>query len=758
MDIEREETTLGAPLLRTEFRVERPLVAARLFICGLGLYEATVNGRRVSDGVLLQNFTRYDVTVLYKVFDVTPLVAAGTNCLGVELGNGWYNCVTVDPWYTRQASWRDVPKLRCELHLSYADGGHGVVLSKPPWRTAAGPVTFNSIRSGECHDAGREVPGWNLPGFDGEGWQPAIIVRPPGGILRAEEMEPIRSLGEYPAVRKWRAGNGSWVFDCGQNLAGVARITVRGPRGTEIRLYHNECLLPDGSLPREGGFIQGAEFQMARYTKGTDAEETWLPRFVYFGFQYVEVAGLEYEPALGDVTAVFQHTDLARRGRFACSSDTLNGIERIARLSTLSNWHGLPTDCPHREKNGWIGDSAVACEQTIIHHAPMAGYTKWLGDFRDCQKPAGAFPCVVPSTGWGFGRWNGPDYSSAFFTIPWLLYLYGGDRDVLASCYEAMQRQISFIEGMADDLVVGYGGGDWCPPFDGPAHFENMASFKAPKGVTDGAHFHSMTRTLAKVAAVLGRDDDRRRYTELADRIRDSFRRHFFDAATVRVAGDCQTSTGCMLFHGLCLPDEEQPVLDLLVQQVAERDGHLDFGIFGSRAVMNALAEGGRADVARAMADRVTYPGWGWWLARGANTLWECWNGGGSHNHQMFADVAAFLVKHLAGIQPDEREPGFRHVILRPALDCGLAWADGSHESSLGTVRCAWRRHGRGYRVGVTVPVGARASLHLPAEGSERLTEGGRPLAEAGLAAAAGTRGVMVSLASGTYEVGLAGG
>ena len=715
MNIEQEATTLAAPRLRQTFALASPPVSARLYISGLGLYEALVNQRPVTQTLLNPMFTRYDATVLYNIYDVTSLLTEGDNAIGVTLGNGWYNCCTVDPWYTRQATWRNVPKLLCELHVVCADGSKVCVASSPQWQVGSGPITFNSIRNGEYHDARLDVPGWALPGFDSQGWASAAIMRPPGGKIRACEMEPIVTFEECPAQKKVKSPKGNWVFDLGVNIAGVARVTFRGKAGSQCQLFHNESLEEDGvSVPHQGGFIGSGEFQEARYTKKTDGPETWQPTFIYYGFQYVELIGLDYEPELEDVCGIVLHTDLKQGGDFRCSSDTLNGIMEITRRATLSNFHGLPTDCPHREKNGWIGDSAVSCEQTLLNHNPSAAYAKWMVDFQDCQKPDGQLPCVVPSTGWGYYMWNGPDYMSAYQSIVWLLYVYKGDKDIVAKHYPNLQKVCDAILHTSDNYIVAYGGGDWCPPFEGPAYFETMASFKSPKEVTDTAYFHTIALTLSRMAKVLNKTEDQLYYEKLAAEIKSAFRARHFCADTSTVAGDCQTSTGMMLFHELCEPEEKPGLLARLAEQIAEKDGHLDFGIFGARAVMQTLGQEGMAETGLLLADRQTYPSWGWWLAEGATTLWECWGGGGSHNHHMFGDVTAFFYRHLAGIQADPAYPGMKHFFLKPALQCHLTWVDCWHESMYGRINVRWKKNGSSATLEVEIPGNTTACLSLP--------------------------------------------
>lgn len=721
--IQKEPSAYIAPYLRKSFFLDRNIKTATLSICGLGYYEARINGTKAGDDILSPAFTRYDSTVLYLTYDVAGLLRKGENVLGVTLGNGWYNCFAEDPWNTRQATWRHWPKMICELLVELEDGSSLLIPSDSSWKSHESPIYFNGIRNGEFYDARREIPCWDLPGFDDTHWPAAKVIRAPGGILKAMEMEPIRIIREIPFVQKWKTPSGTWIFDTGQNLTGVVRLKAFGKAETTIILRYSDVLNEDRTLNQRAisGFVRSGEFQTDKYTKKSDGVEIWQPIFVYHGFQYVEMEGPEEEPALDSMTALLMHTDLPERGSFSCSDELLNTVQRMCRWSTITNYHSIPTDCPHREKNGWTGDASLSAEQTLLNYSPMAAYRKWMQDFIDSQKPSGSVPCVVPSTGWGYNWGNGPDWSSALTEIPWYVYQYCGDLSIIEDMYEAIRKHCGYMESMAENHIVHYGIGDWCPPFDGPAISVNMSSFKAPTALTDTSYFYKTALTLSRMASLLGKEEDEVRYRHLAADIKASFRKTFFDRENIRVAGDCQTSTGCMLFQGLYEEDEKQPLLDLLLRQIEEKDFHLDFGILGNKYVMHTLGSEGYGAIGFRMISQRTYPSFKRWIDLGATTLWECWNGGGSHNHHMFSDVSAFLYKYVGGISFDEKNPGFRHILLRPAIDCGLSFAFCSHESMHGTIRCNWTSDPGQSIVEAHIPVGTTATLYLPASYESRI-------------------------------------
>ncbi len=747
--VRREPDTHGAQYLRKTFAVKENVDSAYLAICGLGYFESYLNGRKTGDDVLSPAFTRYDAEAQYLVYDVTGQLHPGLNALGVILGNGWYNCFTEDAWNVREATWRHLPKLLCELHVTYADGTSELIRSDLTWKAAKGPIIFNSIRNGEYYDARLELGAWDTAGYDDSAWGSVKLMKSPGGLLKAMEMEPIRVRAVHPAIKMWKSRDGH-IFDIGQNQAGVGQFTLHGKAGTEYRFRYAEELTPDGEINQLPVcvFTRSGEFQTDKYVKKSDAPETWHARFAYHGFRYIEITGMD-APALSDVCALTLCTDVKDAGWFDSSSDTLCGTQHMSRWSTISNMHSIPTDDPHREKNGWIGDVSMSAEQMMLNFGSAAFLSKWCGDLRTAQRPAGQIPCVVPSTGWGYYGLMGPDWSSALINVPWYIYLYTGNRNVLAQNYDTICRNFEFMETMTTDLTLDYGTGDWCAPFDGPGIGVNMGSYKCPTVVSDTGFFYYAAVMLAKMARLLEKPEDEAYYTDMAAQIRAVFRSRFFDPVSCTVKGDCQTATAVMLYFGLYEPEERAPLLHRLLKQIDEKDGHLDFGVLGCKMVMQTLGQMGYADVGVSMMEQKTYPSLRNWLDLGATTLWECWNGGGdrngSLNQHMFSDFAAFMHKYIGGIAPDEAHPGFRHIIFRPGVDSGVASASSRHASMYGSVACAWSMTNGALTLDLQIPTGCTGTLYLPQKMLETLNENGRPLCGDGAS--------CVELTSGNYHL-----
>lgn len=701
----------AAVYLRKTISIEQPAACARLYICGLGLYEAWMDGKRISDIELEPAYTKYDAEVLYRVFDVTEqLQQAGPHTLGVILGNGWYNCFTKDAWNAPQSTWRGIPRLLCELTVSHADGAVTQIVSDTSWKTSRGPIVFNANRSGEHYDARLERPLWCCPALDDRDWQPAIQVRSPGGWIKAAQGYPIRVVERFTPKQSWQTEEGHRIFDFGQNLAGRARLTVWGPAGSEYILRYAEELTSDGQHVDQSHlrcFIREGEFQTDRYISDGNGKKRWASRFVYHGFRYVELETVGATPSSAELDAEVLHTDYPLSGQFDCSDPDLNMIQQMALWSTRSNSMGLPTSDPHREKNAWTGDNGFASEQMLLNYDSLLMQSQWLDSVCDCQRIDGAIPCVCPSTGWGFNWGNGPDWSLVLTQMPWRFYCSTGDRRFLEKAFPYVEKHFRFMESMANDEILDYGIGDWCAPFEGPAVSVNMESFKAPRALTDTLCYYEAAVLLGKMCETLGRENP---YKEKQQRIRQALLKHFV-TLDLEVKGDCQTSDAGVVWNHLLDAADEKVIADRLVKRISENGNHLDFGVLGQRYVMEVLGESGHVEKLFLMLKNPTYPGYLHLARNGCTTLTECWNLGGSHNHMMFSHVSAILYKYIAGLKADE-EAGSGALLVRPSLmtdrmDC---W----EETRYGRFSVQWEKREDGAEITVEVPFGCHARLIPP--------------------------------------------
>jgi len=704
-----------APLFRKSFLLAKPPVSARVYICGLGYHELRLNGEKVGDHVLDPAFTRYDRRALYVVHDVTSLLKKGSNALGVILGNGWYNMHTRAVWDFDKAPWRDRPVLRCQLEMTFDDASTRTVASDATWRVSTGPIIFDSIRNGETYDARLEKAGWDAAEFNDINWPLAEADSGPTGELRAQMMPPIKVTQTLKPAKLTESKPGVWVFDIGQNMAGWARLKVSGPAGTQVIMRYGERLHADGTLDQQdiGQHIKAGKPQTDTYILKGQGTEVWEPQFVYHGFQYVEVTGLPGKASLDMLEARVVHTAFDKAGSFECSNDLFNRIQRNTLWSYVSNFHGYPTDCPHREKNGWTGDAHLAAETGLYNFDSAAAYAKWIGDLRDEQRDSGELPGIVPTSGWGYAWGNGPAWDSAYVLIPWYLYQYSGDTRVLTERYDRHKRYVDYLTSKAEHGIVSIGLGDWVP-----------AKSKTPEKVTSTGYYYRDALIVSKTAAMLGKTEDARKYGDLALEIRDAFNREFFNRETGLYAGGTQTAMSCALTHGLVPPAERARVFGNLVAMIEKNDGFLDAGILGTKYLIDCLTAGGRADVVYAMATKTTYPSWGRWLEEGATTLWEQWDGNASRNHIMFGHISAWFYQVLGGIVPDPEAVGFKHFSIKPQLLGDVTLAKAEHKSMYGPIRSNWEIRGDQFILKIAVPVNTTATVYVPSDKQKTITEG----------------------------------
>jgi alpha-L-rhamnosidase len=706
--------TLPAPYFRKAFDLGSPVQSARLYIAGLGFFEASLNGKKAGDHEMPPVMTRFDRQVQYVVYDVTTLLQQGANALGVVLGNGWYNQHTRTAWDFDRAPWRDSPTLRCQLEVTTADGNKMVVSSDDSWLfTQEGPITFNGIHNGEHYDARKELGAWDMPGYAAEGWKTPVLVDGPAGRLVAQLMPPSRVVRVLKPASVKAIRPGVWMVDAGENITGWVAIKVNGPEGAELSFRYGERLLEDGMLDQKelSRFIWTGETQTDRYTLKGQGDETWRPRFVFHGFQYIEVQSSAPEVALMDLTVEVVHTDLPVRGTFTSSNAMFNQVQANLVRSFLGNYHGYPTDCPHREKMGWTGDAQLVAEAGLFNFDILAAYRKWIEDFIDEQRENGQIPGIIPTSGWGYTlgrtanreRGYGPQWEGAFIEIPWQMYLFSGDTSLLKNFYPGMKQYLNYLTQHAEGHLLDFG-------IDDHKQLVKLDN----QGYLASAHYYHYTRIMEKVAAMLGDRESQTAWSLQARAIQDAFNQKYYDPEKGSYYVGGQTPLAVALYMGLVAEDQVDKVLGMFRQAIAEKDGHVDGGVVGTKAILNTMLRFGMEQELYAMADKRTFPGWGYWMVNGATTLYQNWDMSQSLNHIMFGTIGDFFYKGLLGLQPMEATPGFQVFMVAPMLNSGLEWARGSHVSPFGEIQIGWKKEAGSWVVDLVVPAGSTAHLHLP--------------------------------------------
>ena len=712
------ELVAPAPLLRKTFTVTQPVKRATVYVTGLGFYELHLNGGKVGDHEMDPGFTRYDRRVLYATHDVTPQIHRGANTIGMMLGNGWYNYSVPTGWDYEKAVWRAQPKMILQLELELADGSVQTIVSDEGWQTTSGPVMFNALLNGEFYDARREISGWDRGDAGNGNWVAAKVVAPPIGIFSAQMAPPVKVTQTVKPVKLTQPKLGVFIYDLGQNLAGVAELTLQGPAGTEVELKYGEKLNPDGTLNQDElkMYAKTGDFQTDRYTLKGQGTEVWRPRFVYHGFQYVQVTGFPGTPTLKNLRALAMNAAFETAGQFECSNELLNQIQHNTLWSARANFYSFPTDCPQREKNGWTGDAHLAAEACLYNFDMAANYTKWLEDIQDEQQTNGVLPCIIPTGGTGYVWGNGPAWDSAYLLIPWDLYLYRGDRRILGEHYENFKSYVDYVSRRATNHIANFGLGDWC-----------SAKTTTPERITSTGYFYRDASIVADIAGMLGKKDDAVKYAALAADIKQAFNRNFPELKS-------QTALGCALYQGLAEPANRPALVQQLAANVESKSNHLDCGNLGAKYLLHALSDNGRAEVAYEVATQTTMPSWGYWIKIGATTLLEHWNDhekqGLSRNHIMFGDISAWFYESLAGIRPDAAAPGFKHIILKPAVVGDLKWVKAHYDSPYGRIGSEWKYERGTFTWKVSVPPNSTATVYVPTSNAGSVKEGGHPLAK----------------------------
>jgi alpha-L-rhamnosidase len=674
------------PLLERTFDLRKRVRSARLYAAGLGVYEAQLNGRRVGDEVLEPANSDYRKRVLYATYDVTDELRKGANTLGFELGNGIYNVPSNSGRYTKFTGSMGPLKLLAQLEVTYRDGSKATIASDGSWRAASGRTTFSNWYGGEDFDARREIGGW----------RDVEELGSPTEELSARQSPPVRVQETVTAVSRKEVAPGVWLYDLGRNLAGWPQLTLRGAAGETATIRPAE-LLRDGRVSQ----AEIGSPVYLRFTPAGDAPQTWHPRFMYYGFRYVEISGLTEPPALADVRAKVLRADNERAGTVTTSDPTLNATYDMVRRAVESNMFSVLTDCPHREKLGWLEEYHLLYDTVAANFDVAAYYRKLARDIRDAQLPNGMVPDIAPEyTVFSGGFRDDANWGGALIMVPYKHWQAYGDAEPLRESYPAMRRYMDYLASKASGDILSHGLGDW-GAFD----------TSTPLAIPATTAYYRYATVMAEIARLAG--DDGAQYEALAERIKAAFNDRFLDREAGSYGSGSQASNALPLAAGI-VPDEQRAaVLASLQADIAERGNHLSTGEIGLRALFDVLGEAGDADTVLAMATNPTAPSYAAMLASGATTLPEFWDGRGSQNHFMMGAIDDWSYRYLAGIRPTA--PGFKSFVVAPLVPDGLDHASASWESPYGTIESAWRRTpGGGLRLRVTVPVNTSAEVHVP--------------------------------------------
>ena len=733
--------------LRREFRTDKKVVEATASVCGLGFYEFSLNGKKVGDSEFAPLWSDYDKSVYYNTYDVTELLQKGENVAGVLLGNGFYN--VQGGRYRKLLISFGAPTLLFSLVINYEDGTRETIYSDNDWKYDLSPITFNCIYGGEDYDARREQEGWNKIGFNDRQWRPVVVQEAPKGMLRPQKAAPVKIMERYDIQKvtkltpeqiasackstKRTVDPSAFVLDMGQNLAGFPEITVRGKRGQKVTLIVAEALTDEGACNQR----QTGRQHYYEYTLKGEGDETWHPRFSYYGYRYIQVEGAVLKgqknpgklPVLKNIQSCFVYNSARKVSTFECSNPIFNAAHRLIEKAVRSNMQSVFTDCPHREKLGWLEQVHLNGPGLLYNYDLTAFAPQIMRNMADAQHANGAMPTTAPEyvvfEGPGMDAFaESPEWGGALVIFPYMYYETYGDDSLIKKYYQNMRRYIDYLSTRADNHILSFGLGDWYDYGDFRAGF----SRNTPVPLVATAHYYMSVDYLIKAASIVGNDYDVRYYSSLAYDIMVAFNERFLNHDTAQYGTGSQCSNALPLFLRLTQSAGHQGIYEMdhrlnrkvfmnLVKDVEAHDNRLTTGDVGNRYLIQTLANYGADELIYKMFNHEEAPGYGFQLKFGATTLTEQWDPrqGSSWNHFMMGQIDEWFFNSLAGIRPYVKN-GYQIVGIAPKPVGDLKYVKCSYDTPYGVIAVNWTHESGTFTLNLSVPVNTTAVVTLPGE------------------------------------------
>ena len=749
------------PLLRRSFAVNKPVKSATIFICGLGHFEMSLNGKKIGDHFLDPGWTKYDKQALYVTFDITDQIKQGDNAVGVMLGNGFYYVPPVPGRYRKLKSAFGYPKMICRLVFEYTDGTGEDIVSDRSWKTSSGPITFSSIYGGEDYNASLDQSGWTTPDFNDQSWKEVLLTDGPP-ILNSQMAEPLKVMDSF-SVKKITSVADKWIYDLGQNASGIPQIKVHGKKGDTIRIIPGELLKDDGTVNQKAS---GGPYYLEYILKG-EGMETWQPRFTYYGFRYLQINGIVPEaennpqnlPVLIEVKGLHTRNAAGKVGEFESSSQLFNRTYSLIDWSIKSNMASLFTDCPHREKLGWLEEAHLMGNSVRFNYDIDNLCRKQFMDIIYSQTEEGLIPEIAPEYvkfEWGGDIFrDSPEWGSNGIILPWYVYQWYGDKQVLAETYAMMKRYVAYLEKKSKNHILSQGLGDW---YDiGPK--APGVSQLTPMGITGTAIYYYDLVIISKIARLLGKPDEAAGYEKLAGAVKTVFNETFFDKKTKQYGTGSQTANAMAVYMKLVEPQYKNDVVNNIVKDIRDRKNSLTAGDIGYRYLLRVLHEEGRSDVIFDMNSRSDVPGYGYQLAKGATALTESWQAyaTASNNHFMLGHIMEWFYCGLAGINQAENSVAYKDIIIKPEVVGDLTYAKGSYHSMYGDIFSEWKKEQGKFKLSVKIPANTKATIYLPGTDLKDISEGGKPLSNGVKFLRVEKGNVLVEVGSGEYDFEIRG-
>jgi alpha-L-rhamnosidase len=725
---------LSARYYHKQFDVKQEVKKATVYIIGLGRYELYINGNIIDDQVLAGPPTDYTQSVKYNTFDVTNAIKQGANAVTTVLGNGRF--FTMRPKYKpKKIKEFGFPKMLLQLEVEYTDGTRQLIVSDSSWKfTADGPIRTNNEYDGEEYDATKEIPGWNNTGFDDSKWLKAGLVEAPGGRVEAQVNELIKVMDRVKPISINQLKSGTWIMDMGQNFAGWVKMHVKGKRGDKITLRYAETLQLNGELYVAN--LRDAKVTDVYTLKGGE-DESWRPAFVYHGFRYVEISGYPGRPELADFEGEVVYDAMATTGHFETSNPLINQVYHNAYWGILSNYKGMPVDCPQRnERMPWLGDRAVGSLGESFVFANGNLYAKWLDDIAQSQKPDGAIPDVAPAY-WNYYSDN-MTWPGTYILVADMLYRQFADKAPIEKHYVSMKEWMDYmrVKYMKDYIVTKDKYGDWCVPPESPELIHSKDSSRNTDGqLIATAYYYHLSGLMQKFAKLLHKPADAQAFAALKLRVGNAFNKKYLNKKSFRYANNTVTANLLPLYFGITPAASSKAVFKNIVDKIEnDANGHISTGVIGTQWLMRGLTEYGRPDLAYRIASNDDYPSWGYMVKHGATTMWELWNGDtanpamNSHNHIMLlGDLIAWFYQDLAGIKTVNA--GFKEMVMIPPVISQLNTVNASYETPYGVVKSSWISNNGRFTWHITIPPNSKALVYIPAGTGKAITESGQAIA-----------------------------
>ena len=704
------------PYFRKIFTLNKPVKEAFLFITGLGQYEAFVNGQQITNSFLAPGWTYYDKQVLFNTYNLTSFLRQGENALGAIVGNGFH--YINHKRYLKLGIAFGYPTMLCRLKITYTDGTEEDIISDTSWKTTPSPVIFSSIYGGEDYDARAEKQGWNDVGYDDSNWTAVRMVSPPHGMPEPETTYPLGIMAEFGPRNLYTISDSCFTCDFGQNASGIVEIRLKGKKGDRVRMWPGELLLPDKKVNQKA---TGSPYYYEYILKGGE-EEVWRPKFTYYGFRYVMVEGAspvgfrynrEDMPVISRIELLHTRSSAPQVGSFECSSELMNKTFRLIDWAIRSNMQSVLTDCPHREKLGWLEQSYLMGNSIRYNYSLYHLYRKQIRDMIHAQRKDGLIPDIAPEyVVFSGGFVDSPEWGSAAVILPWMVYKWYGDKHILDESYQMMSRYVAYLKSKSDNHIVSYGLGDW---FDYGPNLLGVAQL-TPVALTATAIYYYDVKLLADIARTLNKNKDAAQYAKLAKAIKTAFNHQFYDSEKKTYATGSQTAIAMPLCVGLVDEQNKKKVFASLCESIAKDGFALTAGDVGFHFLVEALSEGKSSEILYKMINREDVPGYGFQIAKGATALTESWPAleEVSNNHLMLGHIMEWFYTCLLGINDAPDAVASDKIILRPTPVGDIAWAKGQYLSPRGLITVEWRKENEDFNLKCTVPSGVKAKIIIP--------------------------------------------